>query len=97
MVVMTHKSTGFKASIDGRNQHHNKREARKIVEERVRNHFTSIHRDNEASIKKELAGSGERGDKIRTYRYQDGIVTDHRSGKKCQLKDLINGRFDKIL
>jgi peptide chain release factor 1 len=97
MVVMTHKATGLKASIDGRNQHHNKKEARRIVEERVRAYFSEAKRTTEVNTKKELAGSGERGDKIRTYRYQDGIVADHRTGRKCQIKDLLNGNFDKIL
>lgn len=97
MVVMTHKATGLKASIDGRNQHHNKKAARKIVEERVRTQLESRVKTDELNTKKELAGSGERGDKIRTYRYQDGVVSDHRNGKKCQLKDLLNGRFEKIL
>ena len=97
MVVMTHKATGVKASIDGRNQHRNKKDARRIVEDRVRQGIETEYRLNSMHVKRELAGSGERGDKIRTYRYQDGIVTDHRSGKKCQLKDLINGKFEKIL
>ena len=97
MVVMTHKATGLKASIDGRNQHHNKKLARKIVEERVKSREKTGRNKDIVNLKKELAGSGERGDKIRTYRYQDGIVTDHRSGKKCSLQDLINGKFEKII
>lgn len=97
MVVMTHKATGIKASIDGRCQHANKKEARAIVEQRVREYFEGIKNTKEINMKRDLAGSGERGDKIRTYRYQDGVVTDHRSGKKCQLKDLLNGRFEKII
>lgn len=97
MVVITHKSTGLKASIDGRNQHHNKRQARIVVENRVLQHFNKIDQAEESVLKKTLAGTGERADKIRTYRYQDGIVTDHRSGKKCQLKSLERGDFSKIL
>lgn len=97
MVVMTHKATGIKASIDGRNQHQNKKQARKIVEQRVQSMVDSNTSRDADNLKKELAGSGERGDKIRTYRFQDGIVTDHRNGRKCQLKDLINGKFEKII
>jgi peptide chain release factor 1 len=97
MVVMTHIATGLKASVDGRNQHFNKREARRVVEQRVREHYSTINYSNETDLKKTLAGSGERGDKIRTYRYQDGIVTDHRTGRKCNLQDLIDGKFEKVL
>lgn len=97
MVVITHIATGLKASRDGRCQHHNKKEARKIVEDRVKEYFYNINFSNETNNKKMLAGSGERGDKIRTYRYQDNIVTDHRTGRKCSLQNLIDGKFEKVL
>jgi peptide chain release factor 1 len=96
MVVMTHRETGIKASIDGRNQHHNKKAARKIVEERVKSKASSELFQQQADIKRDLAGSGERGDKIRTYRYQDNIVTDHRSGKKVRLSDVLKGELNKL-
>ena len=38
-------------------------------------------------------GSGERGDKIRTYRVTDDLVTDHRLGKKTSLKNLYKGNW----
>ncbi len=43
-----------------------------------------------------LAGSGERGDKIRTYRFQDDIATDHRTGAKTSVTSLLNGEFWKV-
>lgn len=97
MVVMTHISTGIKVGIDGRNQHQNKKKAREIVEKRIISRIDSIEKLKESEYKKSLAGTGERADKIRTYRYQDNIVIDHRSNKKCSLKDLEKGRFDKII
>jgi len=96
MVVMTHRETGITASIDGRNQHFNKREARRLVEERVKNRARSESFKRDSDLKRELAGSGERGDKIRTYRYQDNIVTDHRSGKKIRLSDVLKGDLKKL-
>ena len=41
-------------------------------------------------------GSGMRGDKIRTYREQDGIVIDHRSMKKAPLKLILQGKLELL-
>lgn len=41
-----------------------------------------------------LVGTGMRGDKIRTYRWQDGVVTDHRSGRKASLREVLAGEVD---
>lgn len=42
-------------------------------------------------------GSGERGDKIRTIRTQDGVVTDHRSGRRIRFSDWERGILDGLL
>ena len=41
-------------------------------------------------------GTGERGDKIRSYRLQDDIVTDHLTGRKTSLIKLYRGDFSEI-
>ena len=46
--------------------------------------------------RKQQVGSGMRGDKVRTYRLQDDVVLDHRSGKKCRASKLLAGNFDLI-
>ncbi|HET8686100.1 MAG TPA: peptide chain release factor-like protein [Methanosarcina sp.] len=46
--------------------------------------------------KRILGGSGERGDKIRTYMFQHGKVTDHISGKSCPVDKVMSGRFDLL-
>lgn len=46
--------------------------------------------------RKEQVGSGMRGDKIRTYRFQDNITIDHRNNKKCQTSKILSGGFDKL-
>lgn len=41
-------------------------------------------------------GSGMRGDKIRTYREQDDMVTDHRTNKRASLKLILQGRIELL-
>ena len=54
-----------------------------------------IKLNQEISIKrKKQVGSGMRSDKIRTYRYQDDIVTDHSTGIKLSVKKVMSGYFD---
>ena len=49
-----------------------------------------------ASTRKAQVGSGERGDKIRTYRFQDNTVKDHRTEKTAQLEKVLQGNFDLL-
>jgi len=44
--------------------------------------------------RKAQMGSGMRGDKIRTYRFQDDVATDHRTGRKVNLTKVMNGNFN---
>lgn len=46
--------------------------------------------------RKVQVGSGMRGDKIRTYRFQDDVVQDHRSGKKQLTTKVMSGHFDLL-
>lgn len=47
-----------------------------------------------AQDRKQQVGSGERGDKIRTYRFQDDRVQDHRTNKTASVKKVMSGNFD---
>lgn len=49
-----------------------------------------------AASRKSQVGSGMRGDKVRTYREQDGIVTDHVSEKKAQLQQVRAGKLELL-
>jgi protein subunit release factor A len=46
--------------------------------------------------RRKMMGSGERGDKVRTYRFQDNTVKDHRSGKQCTLDKIMSGNFNLL-
>lgn len=49
-----------------------------------------------ASVKRVQVGSGERGDKVRTYRFRDDLVKDHNTGREATCTTVMNGRFDKL-
>jgi protein subunit release factor A len=46
--------------------------------------------------KKQQVGSGMRGDKRRTYRFQDDVVVDHETGKKALCSKVMRGNFDLL-
>ena len=48
------------------------------------------------SIRSGQVGSGMRGDKIRTYRFQDDVVQDHQTGKRHLTSKVLSGHFDLL-
>jgi protein subunit release factor A len=46
--------------------------------------------------RRKMTGTGERGDKVRTYRFQDNTVKDHRSGKQLALDKIMSGHFNLL-
>jgi len=54
------------------------------------------YNNNIASDRKRQVGSGMRGDKIRTYRFQDDVVKDHLSNKVASVKKVLAGNFDLL-
>lgn len=95
-VTLIDRKTGVKVRIDGRSQHQNKRKAFGILEERLSATAQAEEALRVAKMKAEQAGSGMRGDKVRTYREQDDTVSDHRTEKKARLKDVLAGKLDKL-
>lgn len=64
-----------------------------VLEARVEAHYLGKELARMDKERKDKQGSGMRGDKIRTYREQDDMVSDHRSEKKCRQKSLRSGDF----
>ena len=91
-VVIRHLPTGIEAKADSRSQLINRKTARALLESKVSAFYSEKQISEKSKIRHKLRGSGMRGDKIRTYRVQDDIVTDHRSETKFRLKD-----FSKFL
>lgn len=78
-IRITHFPTGLVVECqDGRSQHSNKAQAMKVLAARLNDLQRREAHDKEAAERKSLVGSGDRSERIRTYNYPQGRVTDHR-------------------
>jgi peptide chain release factor 1 len=78
-VRVTHLPTGITAECqDGRSQHSNKAKALQVLTARLQEKDRSERAAKEAATRKGLVGTGDRSDRIRTYNFPQGRLTDHR-------------------
>ncbi len=91
-----HLPTGIKQERDSRSQYKNKIEAREAVDKMLDSLMFSEQQGNQNHERSNMVGSGMRADKIRTYRFQEDIIIDHRTGKKHNLKQIFRGNFNKF-
>jgi peptide chain release factor 1 len=78
-VRVTHLPTGITAECqDGRSQHSNKAKALQVLLARIQEKDRSERAAKDAATRKGLIGSGDRSDRIRTYNFPQGRLTDHR-------------------
>jgi peptide chain release factor 1 len=78
-VRLVHAPTGIVVECqDARSQHKNREQAWRILAARIKDKQTREAAAKEASERKSLIGSGDRSDRIRTYNFPQGRVTDHR-------------------
>jgi peptide chain release factor 1 len=94
-VIVKHVPTGLQVRCESeRSQHQNRANALGVLRARLWEAQQAAADSARAGERKRQLGSGQRGDKVRTVRVQDGIVTDHATDRKIPLRDYLRGDFD---
>jgi peptide chain release factor 1 len=98
-VRITHLPTGIVAECqDGRSQHGNKAQALKVLTARIHEKDRSERAAKDAALRKGLIGSGDRSDRIRTYNFPQGRLTDHRINLTLyKLAFIMEGDLDEVV
>lgn len=98
-VRLTHLPTGVVVSCqEGKSQHENREKAYKLLKARVYDKFLQEKNEEDSNIRKEIYGSGDRSEKIRTYNYPQNRVTDHRINLTLQrLDSIMDGKLELLI
>ncbi len=98
-IRITHLPTGLVVECqDERSQFKNKDKAMKILRSRLYEKAQSEQNEKIASERKLQVGTGDRSERIRTYNYPQGRVTDHRIGLTLyKIESILNGDLDELL
>jgi peptide chain release factor 1 len=98
-IRITHLPTGIVAECqDDRSQHRNKAKAMAVLLARLRDRERDERQRKEAAERKSLIGSGDRSDRIRTYNFPQGRLTDHRIGLTLyRLQAILDGDLDEVI
>mgnify|MGYP001273065566 CR=1 FL=1 len=97
-VRITHLPTGIVAECqDGRSQHANKASAMRVLAARIKDIQLRAQQNQIASTRKSLIGSGDRSERIRTYNFPQGRVTDHRINLTLyKIAAIMDGDLDEL-
>ena len=97
-IRITHLPTGIVAECqDDRSQHRNKAKAMAVLTARLRDKDRNERAAKEAATRKGLIGSGDRSDRIRTYNFPQGRLTDHRINLTLyKLQLILDGDLDDV-
>jgi peptide chain release factor 1 len=98
-VRITHLPSGIVVECqDERSQHKNKARAMSVLRSRLLEAEQKKQREQEAATRKSLIGSGDRSERIRTYNFPQGRVTDHRINLTLyKLEQILEGELDELI
>ena len=93
---LLHLPTGTVVTAQTRSRENSLKQARDALQERLRQLHDHQQSATISQQKKQQVGSGQRGDKIRTYRLQHDEICDHRTGKTISSRQLERGFIDLL-
>jgi peptide chain release factor 1 len=93
---LTHVPSGITVTAQTRSRENSLQQARAALVERLQTDHAAYQHNTFAQQKKSQVGSGQRGDKIRTYRLQHDEVCDHRTDKRINCRQLERGFIDLL-
>jgi peptide chain release factor 1 len=98
-IRLTHLPTGLVVECqDQRSQHKNRARAMAVLQARLNSMEKERQQADEAATRRQLVGSGDRSEKIRTYNFPQSRVTDHRINLTLyKLDDILSGNLDAIV
>jgi peptide chain release factor 1 len=98
-IRLTHLPTGLVVSCqDEKSQHKNKAKAMKVLRARLLDKMEQDQHDKISEDRKSQVGSGDRSERIRTYNYPQGRVTDHRINLTLyKLEAILLGHLDEVI
>ena len=98
-VRITHLPTGTVSECqDGRSQHKNKAQAMSILHSKLLLHEQEQQKKDTAEERKSLIGSGDRSERIRTYNFPQGRITDHRINLTLyKLEQILEGDIEQLI
>lgn len=93
---LTHIPTGTMVTAQCRSRENSYEQAFNDLKKRVDEQLKSTYNASKSNERKEQVGSGMRGDKIRTYRFQDDSVTDHVLNTSALCSKVMKGEIDRL-
>lgn len=98
-IRITHIPTGMVVECqDERSQYKNKDKALKVLRSRLLDKKQAEHDSKIASERRSQVGTGDRSERIRTYNYPEGRISDHRIGLTIyRLEYILNGNLDEVI
>lgn len=93
---ITHVATGTVVTSQCRSRENSLEEAKATIVARLGVRSEQAQNSTRAEVRRNQVGSGERGDKRRTYRFQDDRTKDHETGREASTTKVMAGNFDLL-
>jgi peptide chain release factor 1 len=97
-VKMVHIPTGIEVRMqESKSQQQNRARAWQLLRARVFDHYQRLKDAERAQARSKMIGTGDRSERIRTYRYKESVAVDHRLDQTFALQGILDGNFDGLV